>query len=86
MNHAVTLGADYVDQHTGYSGRAVSVHYYEHGCERIVLESFKDGEIKTETFDAPRLVNAATKDPVVPVEPKTGGDRDTVGKRSLPSR
>lgn len=58
MIHEIEIGKEYVDTATGYKGRCVSVHYYEFHVTRVTLETFKDGEIKSETIDAPRLVAA----------------------------
>lgn len=86
MKHGITLGKEYVDQHTGFRGRASSIHYYEYGCERVQLESLHEGTIKLETFDLPRLLDGETLDQAKSPEPKTGGDRPTTGKSALPAR
>lgn len=86
-NHGVNLGEEYVDEHTGYRGRATSITYYEYGCERVGLESIKDGAVLVEVFDIPRLRHADTLAQAQSVSAaKTGGDRPSVGKRPIPGR
>lgn len=68
----VILGEKYRDTVTGLEGVATVVSFYLHACERVSLEFIKEGEVKYETFDAPRLVHV--KQPLVPVtSPRTGG-------------
>lgn len=81
----VVLGEQYRDTATGITGRVISQHFYEYGCERVVLEWTKDGEIKTESFDAPRLVRESTNQPVT--TDRTGGpDRGGERRPSPPAR
>lgn len=56
----VTLGEKYRDPLTGFEGVAVAVTFYLHACERVALEFIKDGALKCEYFDAPRLEHVAS--------------------------
>jgi len=58
----IVLGERYVDEQTGYDGVAVSVHFYQHACERVSLEAYDANTKKVhETFfDAPRLTHVVT--------------------------
>ena len=79
--HAVVLGEEYVDRHTGFQGRATSITYYEYSCERVALEACVEGDLKFEAFDIQRLVPAdgtTTSTPIVPRGPVSGGDRPVV--------
>lgn len=67
----VKLGDRYSDPLTGFEGVATSVTFYLHGCERVALEVVKDGAIKYESFDAPRLVHVPTG--TQPTSTRTGG-------------
>lgn len=67
----VTLGDEYRDSVTGLTGVATAVTFYLHACERVTLEFTKDGELKYESFDAPRLIR--TKDDARPTTDRTGG-------------
>jgi hypothetical protein len=65
------LGERYRDPLTGLEGTATAVTFYLHACERITLEWVKDGEIKYESFDAPRLELVSTGEK--PRTTRTGG-------------
>lgn len=67
----VRLGDRYRDPLTGFEGVATSLTFYLHGCERVALEVVKDGAIKYESFDAPRLVHITTG--TQPTTDRTGG-------------
>lgn len=67
----VRLGDRYRDPLTGFEGVATAVTFYLHACERVTLEYVKDGEIKFESFDSPRLVHLPTGDQ--PTTDRTGG-------------
>lgn len=70
----VKLGEKYRDEQTGIEGIATSVHFYQFACERITLEFLKkDGELMTETFDAPRLRAIHPTDSIKLKVTKTGG-------------
>lgn len=75
------LGQKYRDETTGVIGHLVSVHFYEHACERGTLR-YVDGDqnVQEMSFDAPELVHVATK--VRAVATKTGGPRRSEGRRS----
>lgn len=77
----VTLGDRYRDPLTGFEGAATSVTFYLHACERVSLEFVKDGEIKYESFDAPRLVHV--KSGTQPTTTRTGGPG---GREARPNR
>jgi hypothetical protein len=83
----IELGARYRDRETGIVGRAVVVSFFEHACERVVLEYLKDGEIKEVGFDVPRLeaVGDEKKD-LMPAGAKPGGPARNTGARSAPAR
>lgn len=65
------LGEKYRDPLTGIEGMATAVTFYLHACERITLEWVKDGEIKYEAFDAPRLLHVESNEQ--PTTTRTGG-------------
>lgn len=67
----VTLGDRYRDPLTGFEGVATGVTFYLHACERVTLEYVKDGAIKYESFDAPRLEHVDTGKK--PQTTRTGG-------------
>ncbi len=67
----IVLGERYRDTLTGFEGPATAVTFYLHACERVSLEYIKDGEVKYEVFDTPRLVHASTE--VQMTTSKTGG-------------
>jgi hypothetical protein len=56
----IRLGERYVDKQTGIQGTATAVYFYQFGCERVSIESVKEGEIKEYTFDSPRLTHIET--------------------------
>lgn len=63
-NSDITLGTKYRDKVHGIEGVAVSKHVYLTGCDRVVLEWVKDGEIKDASFDATQLIEVAQEKPV----------------------
>jgi hypothetical protein len=67
----VKLGDRYRDPLTGFEGVATAVTFYLHACERVSLEFIKDGEVKYEAFDAPRLIHVDTD--TRPATTRTGG-------------
>lgn len=75
------LGDRYRDPLTGFEGVATAVTFYLHACERITLEFVKDGEIKYESFDAPRLVHIDSGEQ--PATKRTGGPG---GREARPNR
>lgn len=81
---SVILGEEYTDEQTGISGIATAITFFQHACERVVIEHVKDGEIKDYVFDAPRLVHADTGQEVT--SPKTGGDRPMPAARTTGQR
>lgn len=77
----VVLGEKYLDPLTGFEGVATSTTFYLHACERVALEIVKDGEIKYEGFDAPRLVRVGTGE-----QPKTTRTGGPGGGEARPNR
>lgn len=70
----VTLGMKVKDMVTGFTGIAVSSHFYLNGCTRVTVqpEIDKDGKLPgTATFDEPQLVTVGTKK--IKGENTTGG-------------
>lgn len=67
----VVLGDRYRDSITGLEGTATCAAFFLHACERVTLEFIKEGEVKYESFDAPRLVHVETG--VAPTTTRTGG-------------
>lgn len=67
----IILGDRYSDPLTGFEGVATALSFYLHACERVSLEYVKDGTIKYESFDAPRLVHIETGKQ--PKTKRTGG-------------
>ena len=80
----VKLGERYRDRQTGIEGTATAVTFYQFGCERVGLEAVVAGKIEEYHFDAPRLEDVATKQPLVTT--RTGGDRDPMPPRRPVSR
>jgi hypothetical protein len=81
----IRLGERYRDDQTGIEGVATSVHFYQHGCERVTVELvMRDGELKEYTFDAPRLTHIATG--VTAVTTRTGGPRPDPSRPSTGAR
>lgn len=81
----VTLGDRYRDPLTGIEGTATSVTFWLHGCERVALEFSHEGQIKSEAFDAPRLVHAETGEQ--PKTTRTGGPGGhAAAPKSIPTR
>ena len=77
----VVLGQKYRDKHTGFEGHAISVHFYEHACERVALKGLNgQGEIVEYFFDALELEDVETRE--TPKAEKTGGPHD----RAVPPR
>jgi len=71
----IKLGERYRDTATGFEGTATSIHFYQHGCERVTIKGInKNGEIVDYAFDAPELEHAKTG--VVPVVERRGGPHD----------
>lgn len=81
FNSDTKLGDRYRDPLTGFEGVATGVTFYLHACERITLEFVKDGGIKYESFDAPRLVHVDSGEK--PQTTRTGGPG---GREARPNR
>lgn len=67
----VVLGDRYRDPITGFEGVATAVTFYLHACERVSLETLREGKPQWESFDAPRLEHVDTK--TKPTTTRTGG-------------
>lgn len=81
----IKLGQRYLDQQTGITGVATSIHFYQHACERVTLEFVKpDGELQEVTFDSPRLTNVATGETATST--RTGGPARAGETRTMASR
>ena len=80
----IKLGDEYEDTLTGLKGRATAVTFYLHACERVTLEFLKEGEIKYESFDSPRVEHVETK--TVPTTHRTGGPGGREAKQHSPER
>lgn len=54
----IVLGNKYRDTQTGIEGTAIAVTFWQHSCERVIVEtvSAHDGKLEEYTFDSPRLV------------------------------
>ena len=61
MKHKIKLGEIYKDSVTGFTGMAMGITYYLHGCEQVGLQPIKldnDGRPhKWGWFDVARLVH-----------------------------
>jgi hypothetical protein len=75
----VEFGKEYRDTTTGFVGKMVGKHEYLHGCTRVTLQAFKDGDIKEYTFDAPALESVEKEEPVT--SGRTGGPRPVPSPR-----
>ena len=51
----VQMGQRYRDKATRFEGVAMSVTFYEYGCERVSLRAIVDHRIYDHVFDAPAL-------------------------------
>jgi len=67
----IKLSERYVDKQTGIEGTATGVFFYQHGCERVNIETVVEGKILEYTFDAPRLTHVATNQQATTT--RTGG-------------
>jgi hypothetical protein len=58
----IVLGETYVDTQTEFEGIATAIYFYQYGCERVQIEAFdkKTKDIRSLSFDAPRLKNKKT--------------------------
>ncbi len=79
------LGERYRDKTTGLDGHLVSIHLYEHACERGTLR-YVNGQrdVSEATFDAPELIHVVTGE--VAQSQRTGGPDRAMGGRSNPAR
>lgn len=77
----IVLGERYVDKQTGYEGVATCITFFQHACERIILENYdaERKQVKEVVFDAPRLTHIAT-DKIAKTK-KTGGPGQPAGQR-----
>jgi hypothetical protein len=75
----IELGKRYRDTQTGIEGVAVSIHFYQHACERVVLEYVEGNKVEEVSFDVPRLQSVETGK--VAKTNKTGGPARSLGRR-----
>lgn len=82
----IVLGERYLDKQTGYEGVATSVSFFQHACERVVLENYdaERKQIKEMVFDAPRLTSIKTGKTAT--TDKTGGPHEVPGQRGSNAR
>lgn len=80
----IILGDQYEDTVTGLKGVATATTFYLHACERVTLEFVKEGEIKYESFDAPRVRHLKTE--TVPQTTRTGGPGGREARQHSPER
>lgn len=80
----IKLGEKYEDTMTGLQGMATATTFYLHACERVTLEFVKDGEIKYESFDAPRVKHLKTE--TIPKTTRTGGPGGREARQHQPER
>lgn len=80
----IKIGERYRDEQTGVEGIVTGIYFYQHGCERVAMETVKDGEIKEYSFDAPRLVHVPTATAVR--AQRTGGPNKGGSRPSSPAR
>jgi hypothetical protein len=82
----IVLGERYQDVQTGFEGVATAAYFYQHGCERVSIETYdpERKEVKSETFDSPRLVHVESGQ--VSTTERTGGPGDDKGSKPVPKR
>lgn len=80
----IILGDKYEDTLTGLTGVATGVTFYMHACERVTLEFMKEGEIKWESFDAPRMRHLGTD--AVAESTRPGGPGGREARQAQPER
>lgn len=82
----IKLGDRYRDTQTGYEGVATGVTFWQHACERVILETYdaERREVKTETFDSPRMEHCETKAKARTT--KTGGPQMASAQRQVAQR
>lgn len=82
----VVLGEVYRDDQTGLEGHATAIYFYQHGCERVNIETFDETrkQVVSTTFDAPRLTHISSGRKVR-VE-RTGGPGNGLEARPDPLR
>lgn len=81
----VVLGERYRDEQTGITGIAVSVHFYQHACERVVIEYVHDGKLEELCVDAPRLASVETSERLRSARPG-GPARTGEARKRTPQR
>lgn len=69
----IVMGEEYVDEQSGFQGIATAIYFYQFGCARVNVEAYDKSrkEIRSLTFDAPRLTHVKSKKRVTVKE--TGG-------------
>lgn len=79
---AIELGKKYRDTIHGFEGIATCVSRYLTGCDRVMLESNKDGDLKEYWFDITRLEGVEIPEP----EMKTGGPQPIAPNKPVSRR
>jgi hypothetical protein len=79
----IELGEVYVDAQTGYEGTVTAVYFFQHACERVLLEAYdsKTKKVIETVFDAPRLTHKASGKKAT--TEKTGGPAREVSVRPM---
>lgn len=77
----IILGKEYKDTQTGLEGVATAIHFFQHACERVTIETVVRGKIEEYVFDAPRLSSKETG--VKAESPRPGGPGDGVRSASV---
>jgi hypothetical protein len=82
----IVMGEEYLDKQTGLQGIATAVYFYQHGCERVNIETFDavGKKIIATTFDAPRLTHVSTGKTAQVT--RTGGPGNGLEAREDPAR
>lgn len=76
----LVMGERYKDNTTGIEGTLVSLHFYEHACERGTLRYVdNDMNVQEVSFDAPELVHIETN--VAATATRPGGPARSEGHR-----
>lgn len=76
----IVLGERYRDDQTGIEGVATSIAFFQHACERVVVEKMLEtGELKEYAFDSPRLTHITSG--VKATSNRPGGPDRPTGRR-----
>jgi hypothetical protein len=69
----IKMGERYRDEQTGFEGTATALYFFQHACERALLERVNpiDNKIEETSFDSPRLTHIESGK--VSTSTRTGG-------------